>query len=151
MHKYFMIQVEQDKIIEAFVTHWQELQVEKQDVVQQGQEFEEHEQDKQDINFYDQAGTTGADTIISTNLKYNKGSQWTNHTIEHLSTVSGLAAVWSWWRPEGFWAGVTDSESLSLLLFRVTHQDKADTVESIHSHACTWKQSNIWRLVLRGL
>ncbi len=40
MQKSFMIQVEQDKVIEAYVTHWQEL--EKQGIVQQGQELEKH-------------------------------------------------------------------------------------------------------------
>ena len=74
MQKSFMLRVEQDKVIEAYVTHWQEL--EKQDVVQQGQEQQQvqqgQEQDKQDSNFFDQAGTTEAG----------------NHNNQHESKVS---------------------------------------------------------------
>ncbi len=70
MHKSFMIQVGQNKVIKAYVMHWQEL--EKQDIVQQGQE-----QDKQDSNFSDQAGTTGAD----------------DHNYQHESKVSPWESV----------------------------------------------------------
>ncbi len=77
-----MIQVEQDKVIEAYATHWQEL--EKQDIVQQEQELEEHdqvqqgqEQDQQDSIFFDQAGTTGAD----------------DHNYRHESKVSQSKSV----------------------------------------------------------
>ena len=73
MRKPFMIQVEQDKITEAYVTHWQEL--EKQDVVKQGQEFEE--QNMQDIILFDQAETTGAD----------------DHNYRHESKVSQSKSV----------------------------------------------------------
>ena len=54
MQKSFMLRVEQDKVIEAYVTHWQEL--EKQGIVQQGQK-----QNMQNSIFFDQAKTTGAD------------------------------------------------------------------------------------------
>ena len=47
-------QIEEDKVIEAYVTHWQEL--EEKDQVQQGQE-----QDMQDRNLQDQAESVGAE------------------------------------------------------------------------------------------
>ena len=46
-------QIVEDKVIEAYVTHWQEL--EEQDQVQQGQE-----QDTKDRNLPDQAESVGA-------------------------------------------------------------------------------------------
>ena len=97
MQKSFMLQVEQDKLIEAYVTHWQELEkqgkvqqrqeLEKQGIVQQGQK-----QDTQNSNFSDQAETTGAN----------------DHSYRHESKVSQSKSVdkpHNWALVNSVWAG----------------------------------------------
>jgi hypothetical protein len=77
-------QIEEDKVIEAYVTHWQEL--EKQDRVQQGQEFEQ-----QDHNLYKYAMFIGEDHIF----RHGAVQQINPNTMPTISrhTVSWLAGV----------------------------------------------------------
>ena len=77
-------QIEEDQIIEAHVTHWQEL--EKQDRVQQGQEF-----DKQNRNLSKYAVFIGEDH----NFRHGAEIQMNPNTIptNGRHTVSRLAGV----------------------------------------------------------
>jgi hypothetical protein len=68
MQKSIKFQIEEDKIIEADVTHW--LELEEQAQVQQGQE-----QDTQNHNLPDQSESVEEDQTIVTGLIFR--SQWT--------------------------------------------------------------------------
>ncbi len=77
MQKSFMLLVEQDKVIDAYVTHWQEL--EKQGIVQQGQSLKSKALFSKDRNKTCRTAIfliklkllEQMITIISTNLKYH--------------------------------------------------------------------------------
>ncbi len=74
-------QIEEDKVIEAYVWHWQEHTKNKR--FQQGQE-----QDKQDSNLLKQTKTIRAE-----DHNYRHGSERTSNTSQQSSSVSRLAGV----------------------------------------------------------
>ena len=77
-------QIEEDQVIEAHVTHWQEL--EKQDRVQQGQEIE-----KQDRNLSKYAEFIGEDHNFRHGAEIQMNLNTTPTNSRH--TVSRLAGV----------------------------------------------------------